>query len=328
MEDHLSHAIKKFREWTKKVENFVASKDPKLRDACQRAVNWAQKIRELDEQYYVEKIRSYETSLLSKAIIIIYDNYSVQYLQGSRKHGQFTKARQEKLGSFVYQFAAYLLPIAEEIGATKFLKEKLREFISEYSGDLLFDPTNIGEHEINALLEIASKAEELKIQKKNQNLRNNIEAELIRRQLQGKFEKDLQGESLQVEYKERIPDDASKLSREVAAFASTEGGRIYLGISDKGKIIGLNVKDSNWFDELQQKISNTVSDNIAPIPRLSVGYYEIGNKKIVKIEVEKGPEPMYYWRNIPFVRQLSTSRPATPANVKSRYLDFFKESLE
>ena len=328
MQDRLSHATKKFREWALKVENHILRKDYRLRSSCQRLINWAKEIRELDEAYYAENIHNQEFSLLSQSIPLIHEEYTRQYLKGSRKHGQFTKIRQEKVASYVYQFAAFLLPIAEEINAIEFLNEKIGEFISKYSSDLLFDLTNIGDHEADALLEIALKAEELKI-KSASSLRNTIESEIMRRQLADAFIADLSGESVQVEYKSDVPTKFRKLSKEIAAFASTEGGRIYIGISDQGQIIGINnKKEQGWLDRFQQNLMNFVYENVKPTPTLSVDELSIRDKMVIQITVEKGPEPMYYLRNVPYVRRLTTSRPATPSDVKNHYLGYFIQSLK
>jgi ATP-dependent DNA helicase RecG len=43
----------------------------------------------------------------------------------------------------------------------------------------------------------------------------------------------LQGESKNVEYKERVPEDSQKYMKSVVAFANGDGGRIVFGVEDK-----------------------------------------------------------------------------------------------
>ena len=45
-----------------------------------------------------------------------------------------------------------------------------------------------------------------------------------------------QGEGLKIEFKEHI----SNIDKEIVAFANSEGGRIFLGVDDKGKARGIN----------------------------------------------------------------------------------------
>ena len=47
----------------------------------------------------------------------------------------------------------------------------------------------------------------------------------------------MQYESERIEYKSQMIDDIYK---EVIAFANTDGGVIYLGIDDKGNLIGID----------------------------------------------------------------------------------------
>ena len=61
---------------------------------------------------------------------------------------------------------------------------------------------------------------------------------------------------LRIEYKSQMIDDIYK---EVIAFANTDGGVIYLGIDDKGNLIGIdNV------DETYTRLTNGIRDAIAP----------------------------------------------------------------
>lgn len=315
-----------FRKWALKVERNIKNKNYNLKKSCKRLIYWAGRIKEKDTSYY-DEIRDYEISLISKSIPIIYDDYHKTYLLKSTKHGKFTKARQKKIGSFIYNFNSFLLPLAEEIKANDFLKEKIQAFIKEYLTDLFFNLSNVPEHELDALLETIFKAEELEI-KNTGSIRETIENEILVRQLEDEVEGDSDGESVQVEFKEKVPDDLLKLCRTIAAFASTEGGRIYLGIKDDGKIVGLKENKPSWLDKLQLRIEDIVYNNIKPTPTLSMNLYEVGNKYIVQIKVPKGLEPIYFFRNKPYIRRLTATKPATPSDVKRLHLRHFIRNLE
>lgn len=53
----------------------------------------------------------------------------------------------------------------------------------------------------------------------------------------------MQYESERIEYKSQMIDDIYK---EVIAFANTDGGVIYLGIDDKGNLIGIDNVDETY----------------------------------------------------------------------------------
>ena len=46
-----------------------------------------------------------------------------------------------------------------------------------------------------------------------------------------------EGEGYRIEFKERL----TNLDREMVAFANASGGRIFMGITDDGVIIGINI---------------------------------------------------------------------------------------
>jgi ATP-dependent DNA helicase RecG len=61
------------------------------------------------------------------------------------------------------------------------------------------------------------------------------------------------GESSFVEFKEEKVHPGG-LAKEMAAFANTEGGSIYLGISDDGKVMGITRKDvEEWVFSISKR---------------------------------------------------------------------------
>jgi hypothetical protein len=135
-----------------------------------------------------------------------------------------------------------------------------------------------------------------------------------------------QGESQSLEFKERFPDQARDLAEVVASFATSNPGRIYLGVSKKGDIVGIkevaSLTDAPAKDEYQRRIEGTTG-KINPRVRVKVTFMEKESKIGVKIDVPKGIDPIYYVGNIPYLRDLTSSRPATPDEVK----EFHSRSL-
>ena len=80
--------------------------------------------------------------------------------------------------------------------------------------------------------------------------------------------------------------------KEVIAFLNTDGGNIFIGIDDNGKILD-NIKD---IDLLQRTIKDRIKDNIMPstLGLFDVVVNNIDNKKYIQIIIAKGTERPYY----------------------------------
>lgn len=322
----LSHEEKKFRHWSSRVQNALEKKKHELRFSCTKLIYWSNRIKELDSSYYNERIRDMKFSLISKSIPLLFDEY-YKYLHDSKRHGKFTKVRQRKIMRFVYQFNNFLIPLAEEVGDTDFLKDKIKKFLDEHSAYIFFDLSSIDGYQIDSLLALLNTAHDLGIDDTSL-LRLKVESEILNRQMVEITSKDLLGESTQVEFKDKLPENIQKLAKEIAAFASTEGGRIYLGINDEGEINGVDESEISSFDKLQQRIAGITSNVIRPAISVAIEQYWVGDKMIIQVNIPKGSEPVYYVRNIPYIRDLTTSRPATPLEVKSLHLRHFINNLQ
>lgn len=96
-------------------------------------------------------------------------------------------------------------------------------------------------------------------------------------------------EDIRNEFKVKITD---KFEEEVIAFLNTNGGNIYIGVNDKGDIVGIN---SN-IDLLQRTIKDRIKDNIMPS---TLGLYDVvlleeNGKKYIKVVIARGNERPYY----------------------------------
>ena len=128
----------------------------------------------------------------------------------------------------------------------------------------------------------------------------------------------MQYESERIEYKSQMIDDIYK---EVIAFANTNGGVIYIGIDDKGKLIGIdNV------DETYTRLTNGIRDAIAPDVTLFVRYI-LQNNKVIQIEVGEGSYKPYYLKskgmkpNGVYVRQGASGVQASPDQIRRMIKD-------
>ncbi len=95
-------------------------------------------------------------------------------------------------------------------------------------------------------------------------------------------------ESEHIEFKETVNDSAIKT---VAAFANSDGGKIYIGVSDDGEVVGVGNVD----DELL-KLTDKMRANIRPdvLMMTSVDVETFGDKKIIVVTVRKGSKRPYY----------------------------------
>lgn len=123
----------------------------------------------------------------------------------------------------------------------------------------------------------------------------------------------MQYESERIEYKSQMIDDIYK---EVIAFANTDGGVIYLGIDDKGNLIGIdNV------DETYTRLTNGIRDAIAPDVTMFVRYV-LQDNKVIQIEVAEGSYKPYYLKSKGmkptgvYVRQGASSVQASPDQIR------------
>lgn len=95
-------------------------------------------------------------------------------------------------------------------------------------------------------------------------------------------------ESSSVELKSEYVEDVKK---EVVAFANSQGGTIYIGVTDCGEVCGVDN-----YDEISNRISSMVRDVIKPGLTRFVQYERllIDGKTVVKVQVQEGSNKPYY----------------------------------
>ena len=127
------------------------------------------------------------------------------------------------------------------------------------------------------------------------------------------------GEGQRLEFMERYPENGYELSREIAAFASSNPGTILIGVADDGSLAGLSDVDTpEGRDRLCRRIEGVCSGNVRPAITPVVKFAHEGETIVLAIEVPRGTQPVYYSRNTPYVRHLSQARPAEPHEVIER----------
>lgn len=135
------------------------------------------------------------------------------------------------------------------------------------------------------------------------------------------------GEGQHLEFMVKYPDSGYELSREIAAFASSNAGTILIGVSDDGDLKGLPGLDTNTGrDTLLRRVEGVCSGNIRPAITPVVKFAQEGEAIILVIEVPRGSQPIYYSKHTPYMRHLSSSRPAEPHEVIERISEWLKTS--
>ncbi len=127
-------------------------------------------------------------------------------------------------------------------------------------------------------------------------------------------------ESENVELKSILSED---IKNEICAFLNSEGGTIYIGVDDNGKVIGIN--ESNR-DALDSTVFNWISTAFYPNPRtlISLSYNE---DNVYVIKIKKGIEKPYYLLKYGlkpsgvYIRVGRSKRQAEPAEIKRLVVD-------
>lgn len=81
------------------------------------------------------------------------------------------------------------------------------------------------------------------------------------------------------------------IKKEIIAFANTKGGKIFIGISDNGEVVGIDNIDSNL-----QSLTGMINEGIKPslIEHTQIKVEQYDNKDIIIIEIQSSPNKPYY----------------------------------
>ena len=84
------------------------------------------------------------------------------------------------------------------------------------------------------------------------------------------------GEDYKTEFKEEV---YKKIDREIVAFANSSGGYIYIGVTDDGKVKGINITN---------KLTNQIQDIAKNCdPKVDISFQKIKTKNILIVKVKK-----------------------------------------
>ena len=135
-------------------------------------------------------------------------------------------------------------------------------------------------------------------------------------------------ESMNIELKEIL---TSELKKEVVAFANTCDGTIYIGINDKGEVIGIENSD-DVIERAGASIRNAIKPDITMYVTLNVE--QIENKNVIVIRVQRGISRPYYIAEKGlkpsgvYIRQGNSSVPASEEYIRQMIKETDGDSFE
>jgi len=125
------------------------------------------------------------------------------------------------------------------------------------------------------------------------------------------------GESKILEFKKELPQK-DHLIKTVIAFSNTSGGKLIIGVDDKGTIVGLST--SADIIKMMEYLSSLISDSCYPNIIPEIYTVNVSNKMLVVIEISKGGLLPYYIKNKginegTYIRVGPTNRKASKNNI-------------
>jgi hypothetical protein len=128
-----------------------------------------------------------------------------------------------------------------------------------------------------------------------------------------------QGESQHLEFKRALPAQGHEIAKSIAAFASSNPGRLIFGVADDGTIAGLpEATSSTGRDDIQQRVMGAAKE-IKPSVHPTVAWAVYEGRIVCVVGVERGIDALYYVNQRAIVRRGSSSRPAEPGEVDLIY---------
>ena len=121
-----------------------------------------------------------------------------------------------------------------------------------------------------------------------------------------------QGESQTIEFKSSFQKEVIE---SIVAFTNAKGGKILIGVNDKGEIIGVELKQEslqNWINQVKQNTSPSV------IPNMDV--VELKGKNIVVIDVKEYPIKPVSYKNRYLMRRQNSNHVMSMEEIANEYL--------
>ena len=89
------------------------------------------------------------------------------------------------------------------------------------------------------------------------------------------------GESTTVEWKQSL-SEINEIIETAAAFANTQGGRIFIGVSPEGKVLGVQIGKSTI-----EKLVNQIAQRTDPKLHPNITIKKVDGKDVLVVEVKE-----------------------------------------
>jgi hypothetical protein len=129
------------------------------------------------------------------------------------------------------------------------------------------------------------------------------------------------GETTQVEFK-RDAGNRESVLRAITAFANSNDGTIFVGITDDCQVEGLNLPTAQERDRFVISIQNAIRERIRPNPFIDIAFEEVKGKMVARIFVPRGDQPLYCYDGRPYVREGPQSVVADGIKVAKIVMEF------
>ncbi len=140
----------------------------------------------------------------------------------------------------------------------------------------------------------------------------------------------LQGESKDLEFKGKLPEDRKKYMKTIVAFSNGDGGRLIIGVNDDREIVGV---DQTAVFTMIDKITNAISDSCEPLIIPDIAPQAVGNKTVIVVEISAGRQRPYYLKSLgmdkgTFIRTAGSTRLADRPFIQEMYYEDENRSFD
>ena len=117
--------------------------------------------------------------------------------------------------------------------------------------------------------------------------------------------------------------EIKEIIKSIAAFANTKGGKILIGVSDSGKILGVQIGKGTIKD-----LINRIAQDTDPIIHPKITVKEIDGKKIIEVDVRESFDKLVLTDGRPYKRVGNTTRKMSKDEYEHRILEKHKDKLQ
>ena len=92
------------------------------------------------------------------------------------------------------------------------------------------------------------------------------------------------GESDSVDFKETFPEDARRLAKTLAAFGTSGGGDVIIGIDDNGDLVGIDSQTADARDACFERVHG-IASTVRPVLKVDLFFAVESEKTVLLIRI-------------------------------------------